>query len=107
MNHLSSVLSLIAGGHIIACSNNFCGVWETAVGVFYVQHICYMNCSGVKLKYNCKTCMMLMNFGKYKSVMKELYTVLECLTYTFIGYNIEGGFLCYRVHLQERMFSEM
>jgi len=51
--------------------------------------------------------MMLMNFGKYKSVMKELYTVLECLTYTFIGYNIEGGFLCYRVHLQERMFSEM
>jgi len=96
----------MAGGHIIACGSNFFGVWETAVGMFYVQHISYMNCSGVK--YNCKTCMMFMNFGKYKSViMKELHTVVECLTYAFIGYNMEGGFLCYRVHLQERMFSEM
>lgn len=106
MNHLSSVLSFIAGGHIIACSSNFCGIWETAVGMFYVQHISYMNCDGVK--YNCKTCMMFMNFGKYKHViMKELYTVVECLTYAFLGYNIESGFLCYRVHLQERIFSEM
>lgn len=108
MNRLSSVLSFIAGGHIIACSSNFCGVWETAVGMFYVQHISYMNCSGVKLKYNCTTYVMFMNFGKYKSViMKELYTLVECLTYAFIGYNIEGRFVCYRVHLQERMFSEM
>jgi len=50
--------------------------------MFYVQHISYLNCSGVKLKYNCKTCMMFMNFEKYESViMKELYTVVECLTY--------------------------
>ena len=106
MNHLSSVISFIAGGHIIACSSNFCGVWETAVGMFYVQHISYISCSGVK--YNCKTYMMFMNFGRYKHViMKEMYTVVECLTYAFIGYNIEGGFLCYRVGLQERMFSEM
>lgn len=82
MNHFISFLSSVAGGHIIACSSNFCGVWKTAVGMFYVQHISYLNCSGVKLKYNCKTCMMFMNFEKYESViMKELYTVVECLTY--------------------------
>lgn len=106
MSHLSSVPNFIAGGHIIACSSNFFGVWEAAVGMIYVQHISYMNCSGVK--YNCKTYMMFINFGKYKSVtMKELYTVVECSTDAFIGYNIEGGFLCYRVHLQERIFSKM
>jgi hypothetical protein len=98
--HLSSLLSFIAGGHIIACSSNFCGVWEIAVEMFYVKLISYMNCGGVKLKYSCKSYVMFMNFRMYKSViMKELYTVVECLTYAFIGYNIEGGFLCYRVHL--------
>jgi len=50
---------------------------EAAVGMFYVQLISYMNYSGVK--YNHKTYMMFMNFGKYKSViMKELYTAVEC-----------------------------